>query len=552
MHGWRRAVVLGSVLVAVATGLLALEMASAPRATADVGAPSWWSGDCDAPNWNARAAQAGWTGAGAYRLGASYLGVPVCGPRPGADHAPDVPWLRAGWGHLEWECTELAFRFMSQVYGVAPYGADGGTVVRNYTPAAGGGLEVVANGTPGRPPLPGDVVSFDSTAGGVGHVGVIAVSNVDGSGNGTVRMLSQNDSADGWRTLSVVGWRLQRFGTSAPYGWLHKPGSGDLPTPPQAGGRTVNDMSGIGASPTAVARRADGRLEQWGVNTRIVGGSNIFRRWQVEPGGAWSGWEPVEGYLTAVAVATNADGRLEVWGANAQIPTAVSNVFRRVETTPGGTWSGWEPVDGYLTGLSMTANADGRLEVWGVNTFIPDSVSNVFGRAQVSPGGSWAVWQPTPGYLTAIATTTNADGRLETWGVNTLFPDGANNIFGRAQMSAGADWAAWQAAPGYLTTVSVAVNADGRLTMLGTNTHLPDEAWNIFTRSQASPGGDWSGWAGVPGYLTSVTLAAKADDRLEAVGANTHLAGWNVYGQAQVAPGGAWSGWGGVVGYLTS
>ena len=194
----------------------------APAASADVGAPSWWNGDCDANAWNAKAAGMGWTGVGAHRLGASYLGVPVCGPRPGADGAPNVQWSRPGWGHLGWQCPELAFRFMAQFYGVAAYGANGGDVVRNYTPAAGGGLVKIDNGMAGVPPVPGDVISFDN-GGAAGHVGVVASTNVDVLGNGSITMMSQNDTADGWRTLPVVAWRVQNFGSYVPYGWLHDP-----------------------------------------------------------------------------------------------------------------------------------------------------------------------------------------------------------------------------------------------------------------------------------------------------------------------------------------
>ena len=483
----------GLTTVVVVGALVGVGGVSSRPADADVGAPAWWSGDCDAPNWNARAAAAGWTGAGAHRLGASYFGVPVCGPRPGADGAPDVMWLRQGWGHLEWECTELAFRSMHQVYGVTPYGANGSTVVRNYTPAAGGDLEVVQNGTAGRPPTPGDVVSFDSTSGGVGHVGVIASASMNASGNGTVRMMAQNDTADGWRTLTVTGWVIQPVGSLVPYGWLHRRG---VPPP----GRTLVDSSGIGASPGAVARRPDGRLEQWGLNTRIAGGSDVFRRWQVTPGGEWSAWEPVEGYLTSIAVATNADGRLEVWGANAKIAGG-DNVFRRSETSPGGEWSSWEAVDGYLTGISMAAQSDGRLEVTGVNTFIPDSQSNIFGRGQMTPGGHRTGWAPEPGYLTAVETVAAGDGHLETWGVNALVPDGQSNIFGRAQVVPGGEWSGWGGVPGYLTSVTLASNADGRLEAIGANTNLA--GWNIFTRAESSPAGPWSGWTGVVGYLTS-------------------------------------------------
>lgn len=230
--------------------------APATSTVADVGAPSWWNGPCDANHWDPAAAAQGWTGAGAHALGASYLGVPVCGPRR-SDGAPDVQWTRPGWGHFEWECVELAMRFMAQVYGVAAYGANGVDVVRNYSTAQGGGLVKVTNGTTGVAPQPGDVVSFDD--GGAGHTGVIASSTVDGAGNGTVTMLSQNDTADGWRTLQVVAWRLQGFGAYQPYGWLHDPagrgGTGYVTLPDVAGRfhaaspvRILDTRFGVGAS----------------------------------------------------------------------------------------------------------------------------------------------------------------------------------------------------------------------------------------------------------------------------------------------------------------
>lgn len=194
----------------------------AATGTGDAPRPSWWDGDCDANLWNVDAAAKGWTGDGAHRLGASYLGVPVCGPRPGVDDAPDVTWTRAGWGEYEWECVELVMRFMVQIYGVSPYNANGGDVVRNYQPSAGGGLVTVANGTVGTAPQPGDVISFDRT-GGYGHVLVVTGTSVDADGNGTLRTMSQNDTADGWRDLTVTNWVVQGWGSYTPYGWLHDP-----------------------------------------------------------------------------------------------------------------------------------------------------------------------------------------------------------------------------------------------------------------------------------------------------------------------------------------
>jgi hypothetical protein len=211
-------------LLGVITAGQGVASATTPRAITAMSvaaAPSWWSGICDATNWNARAAAAGWHGAGAHPLGASYLGVAVCGPRPSVDGAPNVLWKRPGWGELEFQCVELAMRFMAQVYGVSAYDANGDSVVRNYQAADGGGLVKVSNGTVGIAPQPGDVISFDSP--GLGHVGVVAASNVDASGDGSITMLSQNDTSDGWRTLNVARWRVAGFGSYSPYGWLHDP-----------------------------------------------------------------------------------------------------------------------------------------------------------------------------------------------------------------------------------------------------------------------------------------------------------------------------------------
>ena len=121
-------------------------------ARADVGLPWWWNGRvCDAGR-----------NSSSHALGASYLGVPVCGPRPYVSHGgnsftmveegPDPAHV---FGEGEWQCVELAMRFKALVYGVRPYGADGNNVVDNYSPFDGGGLVKYRNGTPGVARLPG-------------------------------------------------------------------------------------------------------------------------------------------------------------------------------------------------------------------------------------------------------------------------------------------------------------------------------------------------------------------------------------------------------------
>jgi hypothetical protein len=208
--------------------------------------PSWWSGQCDANHWNRIAALAGFNlpgqptvpVVGAYATGASYLGVPVCGPMPGARYnvgghtytVPDVRWsMPNSWGYPEWQCTELAFRFMRQVYGASPYAAAGGTVAWRYTRAQGGGLVTYRNGAVGHAPQPGDVISFSGTGGYGsydGHVAIVASTTVNQYGNGWLRLLTEHDTMSGWRTVSVWHWRVANMnsnGTLPAWGWLHDP-----------------------------------------------------------------------------------------------------------------------------------------------------------------------------------------------------------------------------------------------------------------------------------------------------------------------------------------
>ncbi len=211
----RRTVGLGAVAAIVAISVSAC--LPPPPAGSPLPAPSWWSGTCDSGNYP-----------GAHALGASYRGVAVCGPRPGADGAPNrlVRFFPGAWGELEWQCVELSMRYLYVAYGVSPYGANGKDVVDNYSTAYGGGLVRVANGVPGSKPAPGDVISFGATGSSpLGHTGVVESVNVDGSGNGSIRILSQNDTSDGWRTLSVANWSVDgpAGGLGVVSAWLHKP-----------------------------------------------------------------------------------------------------------------------------------------------------------------------------------------------------------------------------------------------------------------------------------------------------------------------------------------
>lgn len=178
--------------------------------------PAWWSGVCNLnqylqSTYNPQKLPS-------YPLGAVYRGMLACGPRPWADHAPDVlvRFFSGAWGELEWECVELSMRFMYLAYNIPPYYANGNTVVANYR---GNKLIKISNGSPGLAPLPDDILSYCSTC-SVGHTSVVAAAAVDALGNGSVTVIEENNSSTGTSILAVKNWVVA--GNSGPViGWLH-------------------------------------------------------------------------------------------------------------------------------------------------------------------------------------------------------------------------------------------------------------------------------------------------------------------------------------------
>ena len=86
--------------------------------TDDLPFPAWWKGECNSG-----------VSRGAKPLGASFRGVPACGPQPGRSDGRLVFFFPGAWGEYEWQCTELVYRFMYLAYGVRPYVGNGDQVV---------------------------------------------------------------------------------------------------------------------------------------------------------------------------------------------------------------------------------------------------------------------------------------------------------------------------------------------------------------------------------------------------------------------------------------
>lgn len=189
--------------------------------------PAWWMGACDNGHYQ-------WDNYlnpyhyKAYSLGTSYRNVTACGPRSSYYEGPDVMvyFFSGAFRVYEWECVELALRFLYIAYGVEPYGANGNLVVMNYS---GSSLAKIYNGTSGKVPVPGDVLSLCYYC-TFGHTSVVIESSVNAKGNGSITAMEENNSPNGRAVLSVVNWYV--VGNLGPViGWLHPRRGAQTPTP---------------------------------------------------------------------------------------------------------------------------------------------------------------------------------------------------------------------------------------------------------------------------------------------------------------------------------
>ncbi|MBI2706352.1 MAG: hypothetical protein HYX32_13840 [Actinobacteria bacterium] len=94
--------------------------------------------------------------------------------------------------------------------------------------------------------------------------------------------------------------------------------------------------------------------------------------------------------------------------------------------------------------------------------------------------------------------------------------------------------------PGPASSMTTAINADGRLEVARFNGTILEHAW------QLSPGGGWSPWEALPGPVGALepTMIQNSDGRLEVfVAATGGSLGSGVVHSWQLTPGGGWSSW---------
>ena len=158
--------------------------------------------------------------------------------------------------------------------------------------------------------------------------------------------------------------------------------------------RAASSAMTAGSDPTIT--NCDGRQEAFEVSSGV-----LLHRWQT-PGGSWSGWYSLGGYLiyTRIAVFDNVTCHLEVVGVGGD--GAMWHIW---QTKAGsGPWSDWASLGGgYFTGgptRSGFTGAGGDI-VWG---WTNGGASYVCVWQENRGSGPWSGWHPASVCPSAITT----------------------------------------------------------------------------------------------------------------------------------------------------
>jgi hypothetical protein len=192
--------------------------------------------------------------------------LPVCGPSPEYSNAPDAGTsvrLPEAYGRSFWsgtldgfQCVELSDRWLAMAYGLnVVSNTNGDRVAANYYAtyhASHSQMRLIASGTAGQWPKPGDVISFSDSSTFYdqdgGHVAVVVPGgSVNSSGSGTIYVAQENVEGLSFthQALAVSHWQVNGEGYSN-VEWLHvadltPPGDGSFVS---FGGRTYRVVGG--------------------------------------------------------------------------------------------------------------------------------------------------------------------------------------------------------------------------------------------------------------------------------------------------------------------
>ncbi|MBZ5575470.1 MAG: choice-of-anchor D domain-containing protein [Acidobacteriia bacterium] len=208
--------------------------------------------------------------------------------------------------------------------------------------------------------------------------------------------------------------------------------------------------------------------------------------------GTWSSWSSLGGSLLGdVSVGTNKDGRLEVFGVGSD-----HALWHIAQTSAGGGWGDWSSLGGQIiSDPTVVTNAPTGTLAGCLEVFVVGGDQAVWHNFQTTPGGSWSGWQSLGGGMTGnLAAGRNNDGRLEVLARGT-----DNALWDLPETAPGGPWSSWVSLNGVISSdPSVALNTDGRMEAFvrGGDSAL----WHI---PQVSAGGSWGQWSSLGGVLAN-------------------------------------------------
>ena len=256
------------------------------------------------------------------------------------------------------------------------------------------------------------------------------------------------------------------------------------------------------------------------IDVFVVNGSEIFEgTLNPVPTGinpTFSAWNRIEGALQSVSVLANVDGRLEIFGIG-----RTGGVFHRWQLAAGDNshWSPMAQMDGQLNSIAVARNRDGTLQVFGTNP-----LGNIFTRHQILGGDrdpslqlahplpatdSWTSWRSIDGSLTQIAAVASPNGLIQLFGVNS-----AGSLYYRQQLVSNAPdpavataWTGWTQlqAPALFRQVAVTLDPAGLAHIFGLTN---DDRIFQCDRLAAT----FTGWSQIAGKIHNIAVMREGGD----------------------------------------
>jgi metallophosphoesterase (TIGR03767 family) len=255
------------------------------------------------------------------------------------------------------------------------------------------------------------------------------------------------------------------------------------------------------ASPIAVARNTDGRLELFGTDAA----GNLWNTSQKTASGnlqAWTKLSSGPGWRSVTA-APHQDGRIELFAL------LTTHISRRTQTSPGSsTYVQSQGFDDFFTSVAATRDPWGGMNVYATHDdhTIWHRVQDVVNNDTLTPG--WATpWDRLAGTAFQIAVETASDGH----GVQVAITDTGQLIYRKMTVSNATSELNWGPmlqfdGPGRFRAVDMARNLDGRLVVFAVNTD-----GQLFHRFETAPGsGTWVPcWTPLPTKVGETTLRMR-------------------------------------------